>query len=162
MASDFAGNTTVYIDAFTIKKDTTVPQVQVAFDTNTVTWINSSQLYNINFYSQGPSNLDSIQYAVTTALTATALPSSLDKYSNSSAKRSFIHNPAHVSFFSACERRHKTMCLRAWNITGTTATVTDAFRIFKDVTNPTISDPMYGGDTVWRSTPAAGGITSTF
>jgi hypothetical protein len=74
-ATDLAGNTTVYSDAFTVKKDTTVPQISVAFDAATVAWVNASCVYNMNFHSGGPTTLQALQYAVATGpnRTGTAL-----------------------------------------------------------------------------------------
>ncbi len=163
MASNFAGNTTVFIDAFTVEKDSTVPLIQVMFATNTVTWINSSQLYSVNFYSQGPSNLSSIQYAVNDnpGFTGTNLIPWTDIATPPLNAPSYT-TPWHVAFSQLENGGTNYVSVRAWNLTGSTATIIDAFRVLKDVTNPTISDPMYGGDTVWRSTPAAGGYNVNF
>jgi len=45
--------------------------------------------------------------------------------------------------------------VRCWNIAGSTSTVVDAFRIFKDVSIPLIIDNVSGDDTVWRSSNVA-------
>ncbi|MDI6757180.1 MAG: hypothetical protein QME32_04070, partial [Endomicrobiia bacterium] len=155
-AIDFALNATTYINAFYVKKDTSSPRVEVVFDTATVNWINSSGFYDVNFYTQGPNPLDTVQYAVYTApvfggevkipwANIGTPPLNLASYvSDWSVNFPLLQNGG-TNYVS----------VRAWCVSGGTATVADAFRIFKDVSLPSIVDPVPGDDTVWRSSNAA-------
>ncbi len=149
---DYAGNTTTYIDAFIVKKDTTVPEIEINFDTSTVVWINTSQTYDVDFYSQGGTNLDTIQYSVWTGPDRTG--TNLIGWTNIATPplnvESFTDNWS-VNFAVLQNGGTNYVSLRGWNIAGSTVTLIDAFRIFKDVSLPSVIDNVSGDDTVWRS-----------
>ncbi|MDI6641180.1 MAG: hypothetical protein QME68_02595, partial [Elusimicrobiota bacterium] len=156
-AVDFAGNTTTFIDAFFVKKDTTVPKVVINFDTTTVNWINTSQIYDVDFYKLGASNLDTAQYCVWTGPNQTGIEkiswSAYPIFSNLNAE-SFTTNWS-VAFAELQNGGTNYVSIRCWNIAGSTITIIDAFRIFKDVTSPSIIDNVAGDDTLWRSSNTA-------
>ncbi|MBN1824066.1 MAG: lamin tail domain-containing protein [Endomicrobiales bacterium] len=160
MAQDMAGNTTSYADTFYVKKDTALPQINVGpgLSGGDLAWRNTGgTLYDVDFSANGVTLLDAIQYCVYPGPGRTGTPVIGWTYIGGTPPLNVASYTADwgVNFNSLLEGSTNFVSVRCWNVTGTTVTLNDAFRVFKDISQPGIIDPVPGDDTVWRSSNAA-------
>ncbi len=148
--TDIAGNITIVTDAFYVLKDTTPPSV-VNNQAGDNTWRNTSgTLYDVDFFDNGGSKIDTLQYTVWTATggagiqtipwTAIALGVNTTSYTNNWP----------VNFSALADGTSNYVSVRAWDTAGSTFTALDVFHIYKDVTGPSIINNQ-SGDNTWRS-----------
>ncbi|MFA5937429.1 MAG: hypothetical protein WC822_06165, partial [Candidatus Paceibacterota bacterium] len=150
LAWDAAGSsTTLLYQPFYILKDTTVPVFVNGEAGGDAAWLGSGRNYDLDFGDQ-MSGLAAAQYSVsTTALSAdgqvkgwTALPVTAGA-------------PAYAAdwpldFAALKESVTNYVSVRAWDLAGSTAVLTDAFYVKKDTTPPTATDNQ-AGEFSWRN-----------
>jgi hypothetical protein len=152
-ALDFAGNTTTFIDAFYIKKDTTAPQITVG----------SGLTGGDTSYRNASGNFYDVDFEATIAsqpnlpggegdLKSWSIPAEVPQ---TPLDESSFTTDWTIDFSALQEGVTNYISVRVWNIVGTTTTLEDAFLVFVDVTPPIVDDPVSGDDTVWRSTSNA-------
>ncbi|HBA59975.1 MAG TPA: hypothetical protein DCZ92_03980, partial [Elusimicrobia bacterium] len=146
---DRAGLGTAYDDAFYVRKDTT-PPVIVNGQAGDYAWQSSpGAAYDVDFYDRA-SGLSALEYRVSTApelgypisgwLTADVLAGYPTYYTDSWS----------VLFSTIAENATNYISVRAYDRLGLLSVSSDVFKVFKDVTLPSISDDQVGDDA-WRN-----------
>ncbi len=150
-AYDHLAQTTTVVDAFFIKKDTSLPYIE-NLQSGDTTWrrINNEE-YNVDFYDVGHSSLSYFQTRVSTLNTGGIyLYGWEDEYSDidkSSYTANWQLTAEHWSQLK--EGVTNYISLRVVDLAGNTSSWANAFYVLKDTTPPVITDDQ-NGDDQWR------------
>jgi len=138
-------------DSVQLTKDTVNPSITDSQDGDD-TWRNvAGTTYDVDFSDSAPSStLDYAQYKITTASGqgGTILQDWIDIFSDHGTA-SYATN--WTINFAACQEGMNYVSVRVYDDVGNMATQDDVFYVYKDSTNPTITDSQTGDD-VWQNT----------
>jgi hypothetical protein len=145
LASDLAGNTTVYADAFSIYKNAMGPEIIVNVIGDN-TWRNTlaSAYYNVNFLSHSGMNLNGFDVMVTSTTDGSGI-----QYTTWSTVMSNLNTEYYSTswqllpdshFFNAWPQGKNYVNIRLYDTVPTTTTLYGAFYIMKDTAPPYITN----------------------
>ncbi|MFH1380103.1 MAG: FG-GAP-like repeat-containing protein, partial [bacterium] len=153
LVEDLAGNTSTWVDAFYVLKDTDVPKITngTAVGDSTTWRISSGTVYNVTFGDAGGSNLSHIQ---TRAATGAGGSGILEDWTDLITN---IDSPNHASgiilsstTWTLLDPGTNYISVRVYDFAGSSDTAVDAFRVLKDTNAPQYWDNQ-SGDDVWRN-----------
>ncbi|MFA5937389.1 MAG: hypothetical protein WC822_05965, partial [Candidatus Paceibacterota bacterium] len=154
-ATDLAGNTSTYLDAFKVFR-TTSPIDYVNSQPGDDLWRTSNNgTYDFQFIGTGV-NLSSFSAQAWTQPGRTGvLTADWTKIADITGLSNVVPWPLPSGFFDSLYETTNYISVRAWNVDGASITLEDVFYVKKDTSPPVITDSQ-GGDDSWRS--AAGTV----
>ncbi|HOW28125.1 MAG TPA: fibronectin type III domain-containing protein, partial [Elusimicrobiota bacterium] len=174
---DVAGSSVLSKDVFYVKKDTSAPVID-NHQSGDESWRRmGGTAYDVDFHSNSSQLLQAAQYTVDNAPDLLLGEGAVIPWTNIGVPplnvTSWESNWT-VNFSNLQEGGTNYVSVRTWKTTGATTTLKDAFYILRDVSVPSITDPVPGDDTVWRNsntgsynvdfrdTPTNGSLLSRF
>ncbi|MHB0995340.1 MAG: hypothetical protein ACYC2I_03110, partial [Elusimicrobiales bacterium] len=150
---DYAGNLSTYgSQPFYVLKDTTSPSFVNGAAGGDLNWRNSSgTLHNVDAQDTGGSRLSVYQFSVTTGAARTGLmPVDWTNIASGIGSDAYAADWAlPQAAWDLLPQGTNYVSVRAWDYAGSTGTLVDAFRIFKDTTPPSASSAQ-AGEFDWR------------
>jgi len=150
-AFDALNHVTTGQDVFFVLKDMSKPTIQNLVVGDDTWRKDPGTLYDVNFYDSGGSHLDTVKYTVHAVPGLAAGEGNLVPWTTIATG---IGTDAYTDdwpiAFSALPEGQSYLSVRAWDVTGDTETLTDAFYVRKDTSAPTVTDNQ-SGDTAFRS-----------
>lgn len=146
---DGAGNSTFTVDAFYVRKDTTLPTIPLTGIPNTeeTAWRKSDPgpIYDVDFFDSA-SGLHHVQYSAWTgpSRTGTNVLDWTDIVSSITLNGALSYTADWaVNFATLLDGATNYISVRAWDLAGSTSQVVDRFKILKDTSPPVaaITDP---------------------